>query len=191
MVYGLSYNITSNSPLAQVISNGASDPLYVEDNNGVYSVSTTMLTLQYDHTFEVGQRYVVQNDVWGESPYTTGNQNVLVLNRNSTAFTIGASNANQSTVAAYPDEYSGDIANSNNSTTGWSNIQVSNLQSASYSWSVTTKSGGSYLPGTYNAASDIWFCTSGTSQFTGTCPGGAELMIWMDATNQLTPAVIS
>jgi cellulose 1,4-beta-cellobiosidase len=120
--------------------------------------------------------YIVQNNVWGASTAqsiqvdtSTGNFSVTVANHN---------NATNGAPASYPSIYKG--THWGQATTGSGMpIQVSNISSASSSWSITMGSGS------YDCAYDIWFNRSSS---TSGQPDGAEMMIWINHQGPPQPA---
>ncbi len=125
---------------------------------------------RYGTVSVMGGQYVVQNNVWG----ATTAQCISVPDTNQAAFTVTSSSHNQGSVAAYPSIYKGCHWGACTSGSGMP-IQVSQLSSAPFSWSVTRASSG-----TWNIAAEAWFSPSTSS--TNGYGGGAELMIWLDYT---------
>ncbi len=135
----------------------------------VSNVSAVSITDQYGTIEIMGGEYIVQNNVWG----ATTLQEITVPDTSQTAFTVSISEHNQGSVAAYPSIYKGNHWGA--TTSGWTSYRVSELSSATYSWSVS-----SYRPsGAYNIAAEAWFSES--TDTSGGYNGGTELMIWLDA----------
>ncbi len=122
---------------------------------------------QYDTISTMSGQYIVQNNVWGAST----RQCIEVTNTNSNAFTVSVSEHNQGSVASYPSVYKGCHWGNCTSNSGMP-IQVSQLSSASFSWSASPVSSG-----TWNVAMEAWLSPSTDSS--GGYDGGAELMIWL------------
>lgn len=120
--------------------------------------------------------YIIQDNEWNSSAqqcitYTSG-----------TAWTVSTANFNLPTngaPATYPSIYKGchwGLCTTTNSTLP---IQVSNLGSATSSWSTTQPSSGAY-----DVAYDIWFNSTPT---TSGQPDGTELMIWLNSRGGVQP----
>jgi hypothetical protein len=122
-----------------------------------------------------GGEYTLQNNVWN----STDEQ--CVTYDGGTAWTVTKANFNLPTAgppATYPSLYKGCHWGS---CTAGSNlpIQVSELGSATSSWSTVQPASGAY-----NAAYDLWFNSTPTT--TGQ-PDGTELMIWLDSRGGVQP----
>jgi len=121
-------------------------------------------------TIEImGGEYIVQNNVWG----TDTLQEITVPDTNIASFEVTISEHNQGSVASYPSIFKG--AHWGTITNGWTSYRVNELQSASYSWSVS----GVGVSGTYNVAAEAWLGPNLNT--TDGYNGGAELMIWLDS----------
>jgi cellulose 1,4-beta-cellobiosidase len=134
---------------------------------GAQAASATTCA-QYGTISVAGGQYIVQNNVWGASTA----QCITVPDTNSTAWNVSTSAHNQGSVAAYPSIYKGCHWGLCTSSSGMP-IQVSQISSANFSWSVTKVSAG-----TWNIAAEAWF--SPITDSSGGYNGGAELMIWLD-----------
>ena len=128
---------------------------------------------QYD-TVAVEGRYNVQTNYWNPGP-CPGTQ-CLAINTNSGAFTVTGNITCSSSVGSFPSIYYG--CHYGNCSPG-SNLpmQVSNLQCVTSSWNFTPTDTGSW-----NGAYDIFLSSNG-----GSTPG-AELMVWLDYTDNALPA---
>ncbi|MBY9005507.1 MAG: hypothetical protein KGD63_01990 [Candidatus Lokiarchaeota archaeon] len=134
------------------------------------SMKTSVSTSEKYGIIEVkGGEYIVQNNVWGADTL----QEITVPDTNVASFTVSQSQHDQGSVAAYPSIFKGDhwgIVSS-----GWTSYRVSDISSASYSWSVDN-----YRPsGTYNVVAEAWFsaATDGSLGYNDGC----ELMIYLDS----------
>ncbi|MEM2995479.1 MAG: hypothetical protein QXI91_05655, partial [Candidatus Bathyarchaeia archaeon] len=116
-----------------------------------------------------GGQYQIMNNVWGAST----RQCIYIPDTDIASFKITVSEHSQTSVASYPAALLGDHWGLR--TTGWTSIRVSELQSASFSTSVTY----SGVSGVWNAAADIWLDPDTTGD--GGFSGGAEIMIWLHA----------
>lgn len=120
--------------------------------------------------------YIIQDNEWNSSApqcvtYTSG-----------TAWSVTTANFNLATngaPATYPSIYKGCHWGLCTSTNDTMPIQVSNLGSATTSWS-TTQTG----TGAYDVAYDIWFNSTPT---TSGQPDGTELMIWLNSHGGVQP----
>jgi len=134
------------------------------------TIKTSASTTEKWGTIEVmGGEYIVQNNVWGADTL----QEITVPDTSQTSFIVSISEHNQGSVASYPSIFKG--AHWGTITAGWTSYRVSELSSASYSWSVD-----SYRPsGSYNVAAEAWF---GPNMDTiDGYDGGCELMMWLDS----------
>jgi cellulose 1,4-beta-cellobiosidase len=120
--------------------------------------------------------YIIQDNEWNSSAqqcitYTSG-----------TAWSVSTANFNLPTngaPATYPSIYKGchwGLCTTTNSTLP---IQVSNLGSATSSWSTTQPASGAY-----DVAYDIWFNSTPT---TSGQPDGTEMMIWLNSRGGVQP----
>ena len=122
-----------------------------------------------------GGQYIIQDNEWNSSAqqcitYTSGTA-WSVSTANFTPPGNGAPNT-------YPSIFAG--CHWGNCTSGSGlPIQVSNLGSASTSWSTTQPASGAY-----DVAYDIWFNSTPT---TGGQPDGTELMIWLNSRGGVSP----
>ena len=136
--------------------------------------AATTTCAQYGTVSVNNNAYIVQNDEWN----STSQQCITV---DGTSFSVQA-NQNLPTngpPASYPSIYSG--CHWGNCTTGSGMpVQVSNLGSATSSWSTTQPASGAY-----DVAYDIWYNTTPT---TSGQPDGTELMIWMNSRGGPQPA---
>jgi len=111
-----------------------------------------------------GKQYIVQANSWGNGTTT--------LTYNGTGFTVtGQTGTGSSNPASYPSSF---IGNNNNRSTTDSNlpIQVSSIKSVNTTWSWTANN----VSGDYNAAYDVWFTASNTSNINSPT---AYLMLWL------------
>ncbi|WP_043615552.1 GH12 family glycosyl hydrolase domain-containing protein [Nonomuraea candida] len=132
---------------------------------------------KYGSTGIQGNRYIVQNNVWGAST-----AQCIDVNQNG-GFTITQAAHNNSTSGApagYPSIYAG--CHYANCTTG-SNLpmQASASGFAALRSSVSMSYTGS---GTYNASYDLWFDPTPRTDGQNT---GAELMIWLNRQGSIQP----
>lgn len=120
-----------------------------------------------------GGEYIVQNNVWGAET----SQTVTVPDIDVCSFNVTDSNHNQGPVASYPSIFKG--SHFGLTTLGWQSYRISNLESATFNFSVS-----SYRPsGTYNVAAEAWFSSSSYTSpgHAWLANGGGELMIWIDS----------
>jgi hypothetical protein len=122
-----------------------------------------------------GGQYIIQDNEWNSSAqqcitYTSG-----------TAWSVSTANFSPPPGGApntYPSIYQGCHWGSCTSGSGMP-IQVSNLGSATTSWSTSQPASGAY-----DVAYDIWFNSTPT---TGGQPDGTELMIWLNSRGGVSP----
>jgi len=124
-----------------------------------------------------GDEYRVQTNEWNSSL-----QQCLTIDTSTGAWSVSTANFNQGgggAPATYPSIYKG--CHWGNCTTANSGlpIQVSQIGSATSSWSTTQVSSGAY-----DVAYDIWTNTTPTT--TGQ-PNGTELMIWLNSRGGVQP----
>ncbi len=120
------------------------------------------------------KQYVVMNNVWGAST-------PQCISVEGQAFDVTRAehmNSLNGAPASYPAIYQGCHFGDCTNNSGLP-IQVSNLKTATSSWSTVQGNG------VFNTAYDIWFHQ--TSNVSGT-PNGAELMIWLNSKGQIWPA---
>ena len=134
------------------------------------SIKTSVSTTEKWGIIEVmGGEYIIQNNVWGADTL----QEITVPDTSQTSFTVSISQHNQGSVASYPSIFKG--AHWGTITNSWISYRVSDLTSATYSWSVD-----SYRPsGSFNVAAEAWF--SSNIDTSDGYEGGCELMIWLDS----------
>lgn len=125
-----------------------------------------VLTGQWETLDVLDGEYRIHNNVWG----ATTAQEVTAFT-NESYFEVTLSEHDQGGVAAYPFILKGTHWGAGGTTNSGFPIQISDVESAPFSWSIDTQGVG----GTWNAAFESWFSTTG-----GTAPDAAELMIWID-----------
>jgi hypothetical protein len=122
--------------------------------------------------------YNVMNNVWGSGSGV--GQQCIVVDMDTSYFKVSLSTHNSSQVASYPTIFKGChwgwCTTSNNPMP----LQVNKIDSAPFTWTVNTEN----IPGTWNAALDIWF--DDLSSFGNDYD--AELMIWIDYNGGAGPA---
>lgn len=136
---------------------------------------TSTATTTGTTTIQNGE-YIIQDNEWNSSAeqcitYTSG-----------TAWSVSTANFNLPTngaPATYPSIYKGCHWGDCTTTNDTMPIQVSNLASATTSWSTTQPSSGAY-----DVAYDIWFNSTPT---TPGQPNGTELMIWLNSRGGVQP----
>jgi len=131
----------------------------------------------FDRVYIDRENYIVHGNVWNPS---SGGEQCLSVDNLSGAFSVESQTHAQPTngaPASYPFIYMGchwGYCSSPNTMP----ILVSNISSARSSWSFTTASGA------WNAAYDIWFNSTPTTNDT---PDRAELMIWLNSNGSVGP----
>jgi chitodextrinase len=136
---------------------------------------TSTATTTGTTTIQNGE-YIIQDNEWNSSAeqcitYTSG-----------TAWSVTTANFNLPTngaPATYPSIYKGCHWGLCTSTNDTMPIQVSNLASATTSWSTTQPSSGAY-----DVAYDIWFNSTPTTKGQ---PDGTELMVWLNSRGGVQP----
>ena len=142
----------------------------VKEYSGAESVS---ISAPYGTIYVKGGEYIVQNNIWGAET----SQTVTVPDIDVCSFNVTDSNHSQGPVASYPSIFKG--SHFGLTTLGWQSYRISNLESATFNWSVS-----SYRPsGTYNVAAEAWFSSSSYTSpgHAWLASGGGELMIWIDS----------
>ncbi|HEX3782109.1 MAG TPA: ricin-type beta-trefoil lectin domain protein [Pseudonocardiaceae bacterium] len=122
-----------------------------------------------------GNAYIVQDNEWN----STAQQ--CITYSSGTAWSVSTANFSPPPGGApntYPSIYQGCHWGSCTTGSGMP-IQVSNLASATTSWSTTQPASGAY-----DVAYDIWFNSTPT---TGGQPDGTELMIWLNSRGGVSP----
>jgi len=138
----------------------------------------TQICSQYGSTTIQGGRYVVQNNVWGDS--TT-----QCINVTSTGFSVTSAVHNlpqNGAPAAYPSVYAGcHYANCTSGSGLPMRVSDSRFATTSTSVSMSYPNNGSV----YDASYDIWFDPTARTDGQNT---GAELMVWLNRTGSVQPA---
>jgi hypothetical protein len=131
-----------------------------------------MLTDKYASAMVMrdGKNYVVQNNVWGADATQTLTYTGTTFEVTSQTGNTPSSGPNAIGPVSYPSVF---IGSNNNRTTQGSNlpIAISAIKSVKTAWSVKTG-----VPGTYNAAYDVWFSTGSGGD--PAAPSGGYLMVW-------------
>ena len=121
-----------------------------------------------------GKEYVVQNNIWGANT-------AQCIDVDGTRFGVTRADHSMPTngaPAAYPSIYQGCHWEDCTHNSGMP-VRVSELGTATSSWSVSTISSGAW-----NVAYDLWFKTDSAPG----APDGAELMIWLNSRGGVQPA---
>jgi len=138
----------------------------------------TQICAQYGSTTIQGGRYIVQNNVWGDS--TT-----QCINVTSTGFNVTSAVHNlpqNGAPAAYPSVYAGcHYANCSSGSGLPLRVSDSRFGTVSTSVSMSYPNNGSV----YDASYDIWFDPTARTDGQNT---GAELMVWLNHTGSVQPA---
>jgi len=121
-----------------------------------------------------GGEYTLQNNEWNSSAPQ------CVTATSGTAWTVSTANFNLTggAPAAYPSIYKGCHWGACTANSGLP-IQVSNLGSATSSWSTTQPAAGAY-----DVAYDLW---TNSTPSTGGQPNDSEIMIWLNSLGGVSP----